>query len=84
MRIPIFILCATIALGGCSTFEASDAPVCDGRHRRPANLHGSALGAAPTPVVSEDVDASLATVAPTDVQTPVIPALASVPQGGCA
>ena len=46
MRIPILILGATVALAGCSTFGPPDVPVCDGRHRRPANLYGSEIGRA--------------------------------------
>lgn len=83
MRIPILILGATVALGGCSTFKAEEAPVCDGRHRRPANLYGSVLDPAPTAVAPEPQDQTPHADAPTDVQTPVMPAPAP-PIGGCS
>lgn len=84
MRIPIFILSATVALGACSTFASPDAPVCDGHHRRPANLYGSVLvpasPAAPTPAPPE-ADAVPNAEATADDHTPVLPTLASA---GCA
>jgi hypothetical protein len=43
MRTLILVLGATLALGGCSTFGKEKTPVCDGKHRRPANLYGSVL-----------------------------------------
>ena len=58
MRFMTLILGASIALGGCSTLANDKAPVCDGKHRRPANLYGSVLNpakppaAAPSPVAS--------------------------------
>lgn len=40
--IPVLILIALTA-GGCATSSASHLPACDGKHRRPANPHGSVL-----------------------------------------
>ena len=85
MRIPILILCADIALGGCSTFASPEAPVCDGRHRRPANLYGSVLVPARPAVAPEEATTLPNADAPVDVQAPVMPARAPAPpQGGCA
>nr|WP_316629440.1 hypothetical protein [uncultured Brevundimonas sp.] len=85
MRIPILILCADIALGGCSTFASPEAPVCDGRHRRPANLYGSVLVPARPAVAPEEANTLPNADAPVDVQAPVMPARAPAPpQGGCA
>lgn len=85
MRIPILILGAVVALAGCSTFAPPDVPVCDGRHRRPANLYGSVLDPASIAVAPEPRDPTQHADAPTDVQTPVTPARApALPQGGCA
>ena len=38
-----------LALAGCASGSAERAAVCDGRHRRPANPHGSVLTQAPQP-----------------------------------
>lgn len=35
--------CLALAVAGCSTTKADKPPVCDGKHRRPANLYGSVL-----------------------------------------
>jgi hypothetical protein len=56
-------VCLALTVAGCSTTKADKPPVCDGKHRRPANIYGSvlspegtadaakpqALSAAPTP-----------------------------------
>jgi hypothetical protein len=42
--LPILILLA-LSASGCATSSAKDLPVCDGKHRRPANPHGSVLDA---------------------------------------
>lgn len=58
MRFMILVFGASIVLAGCSTLANDKAPVCDGKHRRPANLYGSVLNpasppaAAPSPVPS--------------------------------
>lgn len=71
MRFMILVLAAA-ALGGCSTFRPAEPPVCDGRHRRPANLYGSVLD--PPPVVAEPV-----------VELETTDPVLSVPSdGGCA
>lgn len=84
MRIPILIIGATVALAGCSTFAPPDVPVCDGRHRRPANLYGSVLvpasPAASTPA-SPEADAVPNAEATADDHTPVLPTPAPA---GCA
>ena len=38
-----------LALGGCASLGKEKAPVCDGKHRRPANLYGSVLDPAAPP-----------------------------------
>jgi type IV secretion system protein VirB7 len=83
MRSMIPILAAAVTLGGCSTFRATEPPVCDGRHRRPANLYGSVLNPTVHPVAPEPADDTPEVDAPADDQTPVMPAPAPAP-GGCA
>lgn len=53
MRLPIPILCC-LALAACASTSEGKLPVCDGKHRRPANPYGSVLlpkgdAAAPAP-----------------------------------
>ncbi|MBP7703753.1 MAG: hypothetical protein KA105_00550 [Caulobacter sp.] len=50
----ISLLLATL-LGGCALTGGDRPPVCDGKHRRPANPNGSVLSpvvAAPQPVAA--------------------------------
>ncbi len=46
----LLIVLAALALAGCSTVGREKAPVCDGKHRRPANLYGSVLDPAVQPI----------------------------------
>jgi hypothetical protein len=45
MRIPVLTLTATLALAGCSSTGGGKLAVCDGKHLRPANPHGTVLAA---------------------------------------
>jgi hypothetical protein len=36
-----------VALGACASAQAAKPAVCDGKHRRPINIHGSVLGDVP-------------------------------------
>lgn len=42
MRLILPILCCA-ALSACASTSEGKLPVCDGKHRRPANPHGSVL-----------------------------------------
>ena len=42
----ILILAAAAALTACATAGSNALPVCDGKHLRPANPHGSVLNPA--------------------------------------
>jgi type IV secretion system protein VirB7 len=46
--LPILILLA-LSVSGCATSSADKLPVCDGKHRRPANPQGTVLGASASP-----------------------------------
>lgn len=48
----LVIAVVVLALGGCSTMGRERAPVCDGKHRRPANLYGSVLDPAAQPAAA--------------------------------
>lgn len=50
MRTLALIL--ALALCGCATARKETPPVCDGKHRRPANLYGSVLDSATPPSTS--------------------------------
>lgn len=41
-----------IALAGCASAQAAKPGVCDGKHRRPVNIHGSVLGDVPPAAAS--------------------------------
>lgn len=60
MTLPrLLMLAAAVAsLTGCASLGGDDAPVCDGRHRRPANPHGSTLIAAPAPAQPQPSEAA--------------------------
>jgi hypothetical protein len=51
MTLPRLAVLAAAAASrpGCASRGGDAAPGCDGRHRRPANPHGSTLIAAPAP-----------------------------------
>jgi len=57
----VSIALAVQAVSACATFRTADPPVCDGRHRRPANPYGSILSpAAPhTPAPAADAASSI-------------------------
>jgi len=54
----VSIALAVQALSACATFRTADPPVCDGRHRRPANPYGSILYPAVPYVPAPAADAS--------------------------
>lgn len=54
----VSIALAVQALSACATFRTADPPVCDGRHRRPANPYGSILSPAAPYVPAPAADAS--------------------------
>jgi hypothetical protein len=60
MRTAAFITLMALALGGCASLGKAKAPVCDGKHRRPANLYGSVLDPAARPAAAADKLSALA------------------------
>ncbi len=54
----VSIALAVQALSACATFRTADPPVCDGRHRRPANPYGSILSPAAPYAPAPAADAS--------------------------
>ncbi len=47
------ILTLALATSACASTKADKLPVCDGKNRRPANLHGSVLGPSATPPTAQ-------------------------------
>lgn len=63
-RLTIVALGA-LALGGCTGAHIKQPSVCDGKHRRPANLYGSVLPTLPVPLpASQARDQSLVAPGP--------------------
>ncbi|WP_312162715.1 hypothetical protein [Phenylobacterium sp.] len=54
MRAVVPVIAAALALAGCASLGKETAPVCDGKHRRPANLYGSVLDPAAPPTAAAD------------------------------
>lgn len=50
MKALIFTALGALALSGCTGTHISPPKVCDGSHRRPANMYGSILPELPVPV----------------------------------
>ena len=62
-RLTIVALGA-LALSGCAGTHLKPAAVCDGKHRRPANLYGSILPTLPVPLPASQQGAGQSMVAP--------------------
>jgi hypothetical protein len=50
MKRLTFAALGALALGGCTGTHIKPPAVCDGKHRRPANLYGSILPTLPVPL----------------------------------
>ena len=50
MKSLIIVVLGALALNGCTGSRIKPAAVCDGKHRRPANLYGSVLPSLPVPL----------------------------------
>ena len=55
----VSITLAVQAVSACATFRTADPPVCDGRHRRPANPYGLILSPAAPHVPAADASSSI-------------------------
>lgn len=71
-----------VALGGCTGTHIKPVSVCDGKHRRPANLYGSILPSLPVPLPASQQGAGQSMVAPPSREpAPVpLPAPAATPE----
>lgn len=50
MKALIFTALGALALSGCTGTHIKPPAVCDGKHRRPANMYGSILPSLPLPL----------------------------------
>lgn len=50
MKRLIFVALGMAVLSGCTGTHIKPPPVCDGKHRRPANLYGTILPSLPVPL----------------------------------
>lgn len=79
-RLTIVALGA-LALGGCAGSRIKPAAVCDGKHRRPANLYGTILPGLPVPLPASQQGAGQSMVAPPSRPTDPAPVPAAAPDG---
>ncbi len=79
-RLTIVALGA-LALGGCAGSKIKPAGVCDGKHRRPANLYGTILPSLPVPLPASRQGAGQSLVAPPSRSTDRAPVPAPAPDG---
>ena len=64
MRRLTMIAIGTLALGGCTGAHITKPAVCDGKHRRPANIYGSVLPTLPLPVPPSQAGQSMVAPGP--------------------
>ena len=53
-----------LALSGCTGAHIKEPAVCDGKHRRPANIYGSVLPTLPVPVPGSQAGQSMVAPGP--------------------
>ena len=64
MRRVTIAAIGALALGGCTGAHIKKPAVCDGKHRRPANLYGSILPTLPVPVPAPQAGQSMVAPGP--------------------
>lgn len=86
MKRLTIVAIGTLVLGGCTGTHIRPVSVCDGKHRRPANLYGSILPSLPVPLPASQQGAGQSMVAPPSGEpAPVpLPAPAPAPTPGAA
>jgi len=72
-RLTIVALGA-VALSGCTGTHIKPPSVCDGKHRRPANLYGTILPSLPVPLPASQQGVGRSMVAPPSSATTQAPA----------
>ncbi len=84
MKRLTLVALGALALGGCTGTHIKPPAVCDGKHRRPANLYGSILPSLPVPLPASQQGAGQSMVTPpTGAAAPApVPAPAPAPGTG--
>jgi hypothetical protein len=77
-KLTIVVLSA-IVLSGCTGSHIKPVSVCDGKHRRPANLYGTILPSLPVPLPASQQGAGQSMVAPPSGAAPSASAPAPAP-----
>lgn len=80
-RLTIVALGA-VALSGCAGNRVAPAAVCDGKHRRPANLYGTILPSLPVPLPASQQGGGLSMVVPQQGAAARVPTPSSASDAG--
>ena len=82
MKRLTIVAIGALALGGCTGTRIKPVSVCDGKHRRPANLYGSILPSLPVPLPASQRGAGQSMVAPPSGEPAPVPPPAPTPTPG--
>ena len=82
MKRLTIVAIGTLVLGGCTGTHIRPVSVCDGKHRRPANLYGSILPSLPVPLPASQQGAGQSMVAPPSRELTPAPRPAPAPTTG--
>ncbi len=82
MKRLTIVAIGTLVLGGCTGTHIRPVSVCDGKHRRPANLYGSILPSLPVPLPASQQGAGQSMVAPPSRELAPAPRPAPTPTTG--
>ncbi len=82
MKRLTIVAIGTLVLGGCTGTHIRPVSVCDGKHRRPANLYGSILPSLPVPLPASQQGAGQSMVAPSSRELAPAPLPAPTPTPG--
>jgi hypothetical protein len=82
MKRLTIVAIGTLVLGGCTGTHIKPVSVCDGKHRRPANLYGSILPSLPVPLPASQQGSGQSMVAPPSGEPAPAPRPAPAPTPG--
>ena len=82
MKRLTIVAIGALALGSCTGARIKPVSVCDGKHRRPANLYGSILPSLPVPLPASQQGAEQSMVAPPSREPAPVPLPAPAPTPG--
>lgn len=82
MRSLTIVAIGVAALSGCTGTRIKPVSVCDGKHRRPANLYGSILPSLPVPLPASQQGPGHSMVAPPSGEPAPVPFPAPAPTPG--